>query len=534
MTINISTHPVQLIASHINSMNPSIPTLTKDDISIRNVSAYTTDKWERCIDKDAGSFIPAYPTCKYIEPPQWGSRDNAGFVVKKDVVFPGGSVTIAGRSDNYFDLYIGGVLRLSGTDYRETYTVTLDIEAGTHEVFVRSFDNTGGAGLAFAIDTVDSLVVSDTTWPCLEYTGRDPLQFMGTILETTVEVDVKIAPSEMYGDYVTFRYARIPIENLFNKIDEDAGTTNVEVKYPIENISMLSGAINNFKDIYQNWYRFSHTQGGVYPAKPNDLNGWSYIEAYDCIQSTSNAGSYIGFISDDFADDYIFNTLISSQNADDDIISINLGAFKQGDVDAREHTLSLACSRGGLNRSFVRLEYNQLQADYKTVAILDPNKAEKTNNGIGWGPWYTHVYARRTGKMLHIFTSMQEIPTVAGKTRDEILLSLVEEASEFTEDDFVAKGYRTAVIDLSVSAPMFNRSVRYGYGQYSQAYARFWNIRRPNDNPQVTPELKQYFLDTFGLNTGDDGIAVENIGLNRFKVSFDNVIYLGDLYLHPE
>ncbi|MDN8912994.1 hypothetical protein Q0P10_13870, partial [Staphylococcus aureus] len=88
----------------------------------------------------------------------------------------------------------------------------------------------------------------------------------------------------------------------------------------------------------------------------------------------------------------------------------------------------------------------------------------------------------------------------------------VDDSAALTEADFEAAGYKVATIDLATEAPRFNRSVRYGYGQYSQSLARFWNIRRPNDNPEVTPELKQYFLNTFGFNMGDNGIDVENIG----------------------
>ena len=96
---------------------------------------------------------------------------------------------------------------------------------------------------------------------------------------------MKIAPSEAFGDFVEFRYPRVSVTKLFGQIDEDANTTDVEVKYPLDQIQMLSGAIDNFEQIYQNWYRFSHNSSNTYPAKASELEGWSYIAEYDCIQS---------------------------------------------------------------------------------------------------------------------------------------------------------------------------------------------------------------------------------------------------------
>lgn len=533
MAIDISKHPEDLLAARISEMNPNLPTLTRNEINIRRITPFTVDRWDLAVDKGITEFIAGYPTCRYIQPPNWDSRDYAGFVVRKNLTFSGNSITLKARSDNSFKVFIDGVEVLSGTDYLKSYTTTIQPTAGEHEVLISSYDETGGAGVAFVFDDNGTLVVSDNTWPCTEYTGQDPLFYSGEIYETTAEVDMKIAPSEAFGDFVEFRYPRIPIDKLFGQIDEDTGTVEVEVKYPLDQIQMLSGAIDNFEQIYQNWYRFSHSASGNYPAKEAELNGWSYIAEYDCIQSTQNSGTYVGFISDDFADDYIFSTLVSAQNADDDAININLGAFKQGDIDAREHTLSVCCARGGVNGAFITVYDNYLQSDSKRLITIDSNTTDRPNNGIGWTPWYAHVYARRTGDKIHVWVLMEEIPTVSGKTRDEVLLGLVDDSAALTEADFLARGYKAAVIDLTTQAPRFNRSVRYGYGQYSQSYARFWNIRRPNDNPEVTPELKQYFIDTFGFNMGDNGIEVENLGANKFQISFDNVLYKGDLTMLP-
>lgn len=532
MAIDISRHPEDLLAEQITAMNTNLPPLTRNEINIRRVTPFTPDRWGKPESKGT-DVLSQFPTADYIQPIGFNSRDYAGFVVRKDLTFVGGDVSIQAKSDNFFKVYIDGVMVLEGTDYRSVYTATVNVPAGEHEIVVTSFESTGGAGLAFGLNDGTNVYQSDLTWPITEYTGQEDSFYTGEIFETTAEVDMKIAPSEAFGDFVEFRYPRVSVTKLFGQIDEDANTTDVEVKYPLDQIQMLSGAIDNFEQIYQNWYRFSHNSSNTYPAKASELEGWSYIAEYDCIQSTQNSGTYVGFISDDFADDYIFSTLVSAQNADDDAININLGAFKQGDIDAFEHTLSICCARGGVNGAFITIYDNYLQTGSSRIKTIDPNTTDRPNNGIGWTPWYAHIYARRTGSMIHIWVLMEEIPSVSGKTRDEVLLGLVDDSAALTEADFEAAGYKVATIDLATEAPRFNRSVRYGYGQYSQSLARFWNIRRPNDNPEVTPELKQYFLNTFGFNMGDNGIDVENIGANKFKISFDNVLYKGELTMLP-
>lgn len=534
MAIDISKHPEDLLAEQISAMNPALPALKKEDINIRRVLQFTHDRWPRAVVCPALNPMPAGSKC--IAPSvDW--KDNGGhFVLRKNIIFPGGDITFEVIADNDCHVYVDGTKIYDAvTDWDTFDTTTLNISAGEHEVALVCINGSGPGRLAYRFTNGGSFnVVSDETWACVVTTGRDVTEFITSeTSETTVEVDMKIAPSESFGDYVEFTYGRVPVEKLFGLLDEDTGTIAVEVKYPLDQIQMLSGAIDNFEQIYQNWYRFSHNSSGVYPAKESELNGWSYIAEYDCIQSTQNSGTYVGFISDDFADDYIFSTLVSAQNADDDAININLGAFKQGDIDAKEHTLSVCCARGGVNGAFITVYDNYLQTGSKRLITIDSNTTDRPNNGIGWTPWYAHVYARRTGSKIHVWVLMEEIPTVSGKTRDEVLLGLVDDSAALTEADFLSRGYKAAVIDLATQAPRFNRSVRYGYGQYSQAYARFWNIRRPNDNPEVTPELKQYFIDTFGFNMGDNGIEVENLGANKFKVSFDNVLYRGDLTMLP-
>jgi len=541
MSIDISRHPNDIFADLISQRNPNVPNLTKEDISIRRITDLNEyDYVSTIVTGNTKRPLTNYPAVEGMELPETVSTDYVSWLARKWMYFDGNDVTVDVKADDYTRVYLDGIeVAEVGPSTAEAIT-TFAVSEGWHDVMVVVRD---GFGLTYAVlhitDGTNSYV-SDESWlgTIVETDSRadiDVEKHLRFTLDTSIEVDLIGGVSESYGDFVKFTYGRIPVYSLFDISDIDKATRLAEVNYPIDNISMLSGAINNFQEIYENWYRFSHNTSGVYPAKENETLAWSYIAEYDCIQSTSNATTYIGFISDDFTDDYIFNTVMTSDQHDDDNISIILAAFKQGDIDDKEHTLSLRTHRGGFNFGYITLIEDAYQpGGSRTITTLDPSRAEKINNGVGWTDTYTHVYAKRVGSLIDIYVVQGDLPVDETKTRDEIIQSLVDDLSRLTTAGMSAQNYFYYQLDLAVDAPDFNRSVRYGYGQYSQANSRFWNIRRPNDNPEVTEELKQYFLSNFGWNVGDDGISVENIGANKFKVSFDNSVYKGELELRPE
>lgn len=258
----------------------------------------------------------------------------------------------------------------------------------------------------------------------------------------------------------------------------------------LKNMSTVDGfTLPTFRDIFNSWYRFSHatwtnsqtgteTVIGRYPANHGELNAWRYLEQEDTVECTVNSGTYIGFISNDFVGDYVFNTVVTSNDADNDAVTIILAAFRQGDIDNREHTLSLSIDQT-LNEehhrpgSNIRLFDNYGQSDMRTVRTLNPNRFNRI-----WRDSYAHVYARRTGNKLYIAVENQVIPTQYLNPRD--IESLVREKGRLAEEELMASpSYFTAVVDLNLEAPKYARAVRYGYGAFSQPAVRYWNIRRP-------------------------------------------------------
>lgn len=531
--IDLKKEPIDNFVDLLASKNPTLPPFTSDDIAIRKLGLNTPEKWGGL--RVSGTMtVDGYGTKQYLLPLHGWPKNYAGFLIHRKINFKGGSVTFLTRSDNRFTVYVDGVEIYSGEDYTKTLTHTADIEAGERDVVIYSHNSTGGAGLAAVInDGGTHYSAEKETWVCLDIGADDPAHWMAANGESVVEVDLLIEPSEATGDYVEFQYERITMPVLFGGVDADAQSAGVQIPYHIDDIDMILGSVDNFKSIYETWYRFSHNGSRNYPANAAELDKWRYIDEYDCVECTYNSSTYIGFISDDMYADYEFNTIITANNSDDDSITCILAAFKQGDIDEYEHTLDLVMTRGGLNGSYIRLNSNYTHVGNKYVRIIDP-ETTPPNSGNPWTPWYGHVIAKREGSILTIWTHQERLPTPdSGQSRDDMIKVLVSDKARWTEKDFIANSYFKTVLDLSTEETKFNRPVRFGYGAQSQGMARYWNIRRPGDNPNVTPKLKNYMLDRYGVNVGSDGITVENLGANEFKLGLDNVLYHGELELTP-
>lgn len=243
---------------------------------------------------------------------------------------------------------------------------------------------------------------------------------------------------------------------------------------------MDSFTIPTFKDIFDTWYRFSHQteQPNIYPAIASELNNWNYIAADDSVECTANTVSYVGFISNEFVGDYVFNTFITSTDADNDMISIIVAAFKKGDIDDKEHTLSITIDQT-LNEehakpgSNIRLWDNNNQPGQTNIVTLNANRFSRT-----WNTSYAHVYVRKTGNVLKIAVENLAFPADMAATGG--LTGLFNRKKLLTEDQiFADANYFKATVDLTIAAPKYARPARFGYGCCSQNRSKFWNIKRP-------------------------------------------------------
>jgi hypothetical protein len=134
------------------------------------------------------------------------------------------------------------------------------------------------------------------------------------------------------------------------------------------------------QDVFDNWYRFSHTSSGVQPAIPSELNEWNYVDPN--ILCTINSSSYIGFISLDSYDTYTHESRVYSTNADDDMIGLVIAFAVDG--EGFEHTLTAARSLGGASHAW---------AIYYNYASVGNSIIVSDSDSIKWGNGFTGATA---------------------------------------------------------------------------------------------------------------------------------------------
>lgn len=260
------------------------------------------------------------------------------------------------------------------------------------------------------------------------------------------------------------------------------GTLTESIYSNMENMGTIDTfSFPSFQDIYNSWYRFSHALGTAnQPANESELSAWIYVPEDDVVECTLNSASFIGFISDELVGDYDFNTVITSNNGDDDGITLVLAALKKEDTSVgREQTLCLALSNTTTQThvdvtAFVQVKENYMQPTSRLIATVDPG----TGGDGGWSLWYAHAFVQRRGNKLYIAVERARLPTTGD--RDTNIRNLVTAKKALSMSQLrSASTYNYVELDLAEVAPTFARACRFGYGAISQPASRFWNISRP-------------------------------------------------------
>lgn len=113
-------------------------------------------------------------------------------------------------------------------------------------------------------------------------------------------------------------------------------------------VESQKGTGESFETVLDQWYRFSHSTTGVYPADASETTSWTYNSATDQIEATINSATVIGFVSPDRYEDYNFEVVVNSSGADDDEIGIVL-AFAE--IDGVEYMLTAGRNTGALDHN---------------------------------------------------------------------------------------------------------------------------------------------------------------------------------------
>uniref|UniRef100_A0AAU7PF29 Tail fiber protein n=1 Tax=Burkholderia phage vB_BgluM-SURPRISE13 TaxID=3159457 RepID=A0AAU7PF29_9VIRU len=282
----------------------------------------------------------------------------------------------------------------------------------------------------------------------------------------------------------------------------------------VGNEDELNSILNASPDqsvVFNSWHRFSHNSTETQPANTDELSTWSYDTGTKEIHNTTNSATFIGVVSVDKYEDYIFETKLSSTDVDDDMIGVVL-AFYTDPSSGREYTLIAYRSPGGLsnNGSFglggmaqknflYGVAYNFLRSDgdssldhselvtygNNAAGNLSPADAAWVGNTPGWGGMAaaqntdgsTMIRAVRSGNIIKVSTSQWNNPDV------------IDPSTEIT-------------IDLSADPKLqkFMGPQQYGFCSLSQTLST-WDV-----DQFTNPVDKIYDLSTGNVYLNNNGV----------------------------
>ena len=232
-----------------------------------------------------------------------------------------------------------------------------------------------------------------------------------------------------------------------------------------------------FADVFNSWYRFSHSSSTTYPANASELNNWTYTASTDTIKCTINSVTYIGFVSTVPMGDFVFDAAVSSTDTDDDNIGLVIGFYKDP-TTGKEYTLSLirTLSRDTPAMTYsIRLVYNFLQADQWEIELAGAKMS------YGWSTvGECRIRAERVGSVYTL--GMWGFNSVNGGAQDYS---------------------RVLDLDSDPRLAVFKGSTRYGYACHSQNSSSFRSIIRPDEdgrNFYASEQALRTMLSTFESN----------------------------------
>ena len=277
---------------------------------------------------------------------------------------------------------------------------------------------------------------------------------------TQSQVDDKVSQAEGRAASLT--------QTRYEQVLSEFVKTDVKIAARGDDVESMKGTEQSFQEIFNSWMRFSRNGGGLgNEAVPSELTEWNYNSTDDTIECAINSSSYIGFISPDKFEEYVFEVKMSSTSGDDDFISL-VAAYAE-DGNGNGYTLDVVRRLNGDAPMTVYFNFGS-QGGFKLAEVLDPlqwgDGSIATgpiggNELPGWGdgsPNGVRVKVTRNGDQLTIETT---------QTNDG-------------SDNYLPGA--TINIDLN-SRPelsVFKGPKQYGIGAQSQANSTWDFIQKPS------------------------------------------------------
>lgn len=227
------------------------------------------------------------------------------------------------------------------------------------------------------------------------------------------------------------------------------------------------GQEESFEDVFNNWHRFSRRGASGLAnnsSLPNELEAWRFEPENNQVVCEINSESYVGFISPDRHDFYVFESIVKSPDNDDDHAGL-IAAYVTDD-NGDTHTLEFMRHGNGLGPASINKNYHMsshritIERIQSGLTWTDGAISESRGNGEGAG-WR----AAPEGVLCKI--------TRAGDI-------LTFETSQFNDvTEYFEPAKRTIDLSSDPSLEVFRGPQRFGYGCHSQRLTSWEVLSRP-------------------------------------------------------
>lgn len=267
------------------------------------------------------------------------------------------------------------------------------------------------------------------------------------------------------------------------------------------------GTEESFAEVFNEWYRFSHSSAGAFPADATEINDWNYNESTGNLVCTVNSTTAIGFVSEKKYEDYVFEVVVSANNGDDDAIGVVFGFYV--DENGDEHTLCAYRSTGGIGPELFSARYNWRQGSYGQEYDLG-----STSSGLKWGDGV--INENRTEPYSQGTWGWDDYPEGCRirveRQGDIITLQTSQIRANASEDDsFVPEATITIDLNSDPRLAKFKGPSNYGYVCMSQAASTWATVARPVQLGVIYDKHNNQFLRWDGTQfVTDNSLSVES------------------------
>lgn len=274
-------------------------------------------------------------------------------------------------------------------------------------------------------------------------------------------------------------------------------------------LALAKNSIPSMTEIFNTWYRFSHSGSVNYPALPAELNGWS-LNAQGEISSTINSSSYIGFVSPTKHSNFELDVQVRSSNGDDDAIGIVIAFLKE---DGREFTISAVRTLGGWFSGIWKVFYNANQSDALLLGVAEDD--------LYWGDGVLGKNRATSGA--YVQNGGWNRADIAAGTRIRVTRNgdiITAETSNLGHTELVPSSKITINLASLPILSRFRKPASYGYSSLSQANS-FYNTTSMVDKENVIVDMTTNTVLSYdGTNWINTGATLsQTVGVNQFVYS---------------